>query len=179
MGWRAIYKDGTIKNEDDRNEDGNQKWGRPVDDGENGKLLLISQESNGHKIAVELVHGFIVIDYETFGVQNGSVEISGPYPPLWICDETNIGGELAHHTERFYPARDENGRKILLENGKYQNVKDDIYTPVIWRPIWFTRMTNGMPTYVIGAQTTLPKEQGGKNLKKMVNIFVDGRLGIS
>jgi len=178
MGWRAIYKDGTIKNEDDLNEEGTQKWGRPVDDGEAGKLLVIAQESNGHNVAVDLVHGYIVIDYTQLSVQNGSLELAGPFPPIWLCDETNIVGELAHHEERFYDARDEDNRRIL-QDGRFVKVKDDIYTPVIWRPIWFTRLTNGTPTYVIGAQTTLPKEQGGKNYKRMVNIFEGGRIGIT
>lgn len=169
MGWRAIYKDGSEKIEG--------VDGRPVQDGENGELLVITQEDFGHKVAIDLINGIIYLGYEDARVQNGAVEIISPKSVLWICDETNIVGDLAHIEQEFVFLRDEDGKRIL-QDGKYVKVRNDILHPLQWRPIWFTRMTNGIPTKVIGAQTTMPKEQGGKNAKKMVSIFSDGRLGI-
>jgi hypothetical protein len=177
VGWKAIYKDGTIKNEEDINEDGLPKWGRPVEDGNNGLLLCIAQEDYGHKIAVDLINGIIALEYDEIGVQNGTVELHNPKIFLWICDETNIVGELRHVKTTFPFARDEDGKKILHE-GKYVKVKNDEHIPLTWRPIWFTRYTDGVPTKIIGAQTTQPKEQDNRNAKKMVSIFIDGRLGI-
>ena len=169
MGWRAITREGEELRE--------ETHGRPVQAGEEGKLLVIAQEDYGHNIAVDLVNGIIAIDYESLSVQNGSLELVSPKTYLWICDETNIAGEFAHIEQKLEYARDEEGHKILHE-GKYVKVRNDVLTPLTWRPIWFSRVTNGVPTKVIGAQTTLPVTQNGKNVKKMVSLFVDGRIGI-
>jgi hypothetical protein len=170
MGWRAIYRDGTERVEG--------VDGRPVQDGEDGKLLVITQEDFGHKIAVDLVNGVIAIDYEEVRRdRNGDLEVVNPRMSFWICDETNIVGDLAHLSSTLVDWRDEDGRKVIRD-GRFIQVRNDTLTPLTWRPIWFTRMTNGMPTKVIGAQTTMPKEQAEKNAKKMVMLFEDGRLGI-
>lgn len=179
MGWRAIYKNGKEKNESDTNEDGTQKWGRPVEDGEKGQLAVIAQEDFGRSIAIDLINGIVALDYEHLGVQNGTVELGGDKFRFWICDETNIVGDLAHVKTSFPYAKDEDGKMIMGEDGRFVRVRFDKLIPLEWRPIWFTRMTNGVPTKVIGAQTTLPREQGGGNVKKMLSIFTDGRIGIS
>ncbi len=175
MGWIAITKDGDLFQEGDPNP---ERGGRPVAKGDEGSLAVIAQEDFGHKIAVDLYNGVIAIDYDSLGFQNGTVELSSPKTMIWICDETNIVGELAHHEELMTPYIDEDGRKRIGEDGEYVMVRSDILTPLTWRPIWFTRMTMGIPTKVIGAQTTLPADYGGKNIKKMVSIFADGRLGV-
>jgi hypothetical protein len=170
MGWRAIYKDGTERVEG--------VDGRPVQDGEEGKLLVITQEDFGHKVAVDLLKGVISVDYqEVRRDRNVDLEIVDPRMVFWICDETNIVGDLAHLNSVLVDLRDEDNRKVL-QDGKFVKVRNDILTSLTWRPIWFTRMTNGEPTKVIGAQTTMPKEQAGKNAKRMVVLFSDGRLGI-
>lgn len=176
MGWRAIYKDGHEIAEDTPDEEG-VIHGRPVQAGEEGQLLIIAQEDYGRSVAVDLVNGIIAIDYEQLNMQNGSVELHNPKFVFWICDETNIVGDLRHVKATFPYARDEDGKRILHE-GKYVRVRNDEHIPLTWRPIWFTRLTNGVPTKVIGAQTTQPKEMNNKNAKKMVSIFVDGRIGI-
>lgn len=171
MGWRALYHNGVELRE--------ETHGRPVQDGEEGKLLVIAQEDYGHTVAIDLQNGVIALDYESLGVQNGTIELNNPKMLLWICDETNIGGEIFHMTTKWDYKRDENRRKVLdPDAGKFIKEGINTFTPLLWRPIWFTRNTNGIPTKVIGAQTTLPEVHGGKNLKKMVNLFVDGRIGI-
>jgi len=172
MGWLAISKNLEKFWEDDG------VHGRPVDAGEEGKLLIIAQEDFGHKVAVHLLTGTIFLDYENIEIQNGTVDIQNDKVRFVICDETNIAGDFAELTQELVYLRDDYGRKVLLNDGRFAQVRNDILTPLLWRPIWFTRWTNGMPTKVIGAQTTLPKEQGGKNVKKMISIFADGRLGI-
>jgi hypothetical protein len=155
MGWISISKEGEILREEEH--------GRPVQAGEEGKLAVIAQEDFGHKIAIDLNNAIVAIDYETIGVQNGTVELSGSPTFLFICDDTNIGGDL------FGVVKTEPD-----ENGWYNN----IITPIIWRPIWFTRYTMGIPTKVVGAQATLPPEYGGKNVKVQIMLFEDGRIGI-
>jgi hypothetical protein len=155
MGWIAVQKSGEILREGEH--------GRPVQAGEEGNLLFIFQEDAGQKIAVDLINGVIIIGYDDWYLNNGSVELSNPVTVMHICDETNIVGYL-FHTESTEPD----------EKGDYANT----YIPLTWRPIWFTRSTAGQPTKVIGAQTTLPKEYGGRNVKKMVSIFEWGALGI-
>ena len=177
MGWRAIYKDGSFRNEDDTNEDGSQKWGRPVEDGDKGNLLAVAQEDFGHKVAVDLTNGRIAIDYSDITVQNGDLEIHDPIFMYWICDETNIVGDLKHVDTTFPYHRDEDGKRLLHE-GKFVKVRVDTFRDLEWRPIWFTRITDGVPTKCIGAQTTQPKEMGNKNAKTLVSIFIDGRIGI-
>lgn len=171
MGWRAITKEGEELRE--------ETHGRPVQAGEEGKLLVIAQEDYLHSIAVDLVNGVIAIDYDGLQVQNGTVEISNPKVFLHICDETNLVGEFRHLERKFEFARDEDGKKVLHE-GKFVKVRTDYLTPLTWRPIWFSRNISTIPAPIkcIGAQVTLPKEQGGHNVKKLISIFPDGRLGI-
>ena len=155
MGWKALYRDGHIVE-----EGGDQ--GRPVQAGEEGALALIAQEDFGHNIAVDLINGVILLEYTQLSIQNGTVEIDPKYR-LYICDETNVAGEL------FDIAKSEPDKDGWFEQKMI---------PLIWRPIWFTRYTNSVPTKVIGAQTTLPEVYGGKNVKKLISIFEDGRVGI-
>lgn len=170
MGWRAFTKDGIILNEEEH--------GRPVQAGEEGNLLAISQEDYGRTVAVDLVNGVIAIDYQRIGIQNSQLEIENPKFIFWICEETNIIGEFRHLRQEIVWARDENGKRLRDANGNGYQVRNDILTPLLWRPIWFTRFTMGQPTKVIGAQTTTPELQGSRNVKKMVSIFIDGRIGI-
>jgi len=172
MGWIAITKDYEILREDEGIH------GRPVAAGEEGNLLVIAQEDFGHNVAVDLVNGIIAIDYKSLGVQNNTIELDGGVLRFLICDETNIVGQFRHLEQKLEYLRDDNGRRIIGEDGRFQQVRTDILHPLIWRPIWFTRLTNGVPTKVIGAQVTLPRDQGGKNVKKMVSLFVDGQIGI-
>lgn len=103
------------------------------------------------------------MDYETLGYQNGTVEISGVKEYIFICDDTNIGSDL-FHLDKSEPD----------EQGWFSQTT----RPLAWRPIWFTRTTNGVPAKVIGAQTTLPEEFGGRNLKAQITLYADGRLGL-
>ena len=114
-------------------------------------------------MAVDLINGVIIVGYDDWGIQNGTVELQNPRTVFYICDETNIAGGL-FNMETSEPDKD----GWVINN----------ITPLVWRPIWFTRVTAGQPTKVIGAQTTLPKEFGGKNVKKMISIFESGSLGI-
>lgn len=156
MGWIAYNKDGTTLNETEH--------GRPVQDGEDGKLRAIVQEDFGHKVFVDLINGVIVIDYDSIDAQGGNIGMVNPQTVLYVCDETNIIGEL-----------------FSLKKGRAN--KDGWFKqrtePFVWRPIWFTRHTNGMPTKVIGLQTTLGVPYSRKNIKKMVSLFEDGRIGIA
>lgn len=170
MGWIAI----TRNNEILREEDG---IGRPVEAGNNDELLAVAQEDFGHKVLVDLINGAIILEYDTLGVQNGSIEFTGAKVIFLICEETNIVGEYKHLRQEFVDYRDEDGRKIL-QDGRYVKVRNDILTDLQWRPIWFTRVIGGIPTKIIGAQTTTPEIQGAKNVKKLISIFADGRLGI-
>lgn len=155
MGWISIDKSGNKLSEDTH--------GRPVAAGEEGSLAVIAQEDFGHKVAIDLYNGIIAIDYQELGWQNGTVELVNPKVFLYICEDTNIGSDLFSLT-KTEPDKE----------GWYS----DIVTPLTWRPIWFTRVTNGVPTKIIGAQTTLPPEFGGKNVKKQIMLFADGRIGI-
>lgn len=157
MGWEAYYKDGSTL----REEDGH---GRPVQDGNDGLLATIVQRDYGHNIAIDLSNGIIFIDFDSMELQNGVFYVVNPKSHFWITDETNTVGAM-----QFV--------RHLTEPDEQGWVEQEIYSPV-WRPIWFTRYTNGDPTKVIGAQTTLPEEQGNKNIKKMVSLFSDGRLGV-
>lgn len=186
MGWRAITREGEELTE--------EKHGRPVAAGDEGKLLVIAQEDFGHNVAVDLTSGIIFIDYESLSIQNGTLELVNDKFRFWICEETNIVGEMFHLAQEIVYARDENRRRVIHkcdedneyfrshascdDKGRFIQVRNDLLTPLLWRPIWFTRWTNGVPVKVIGAQTTLPEMQGGKNVKKMVSIFSDGRIGI-
>ena len=168
MGWIAITKKGEIIREDDN------LVGRPVDAGNNGELLIAAQEDYGHKVAVDLINGIIAIDYERLGVQNGTIELDSPKLTFAINDETNIAGDLFHIEHTYVPAK--------AEDGSDSYVRNDHVTPLTWRPIWFTRHTStpvgAFAIKVIGAQTTLPKENNEKNLKKLICLYPDGRIGI-
>lgn len=158
MGWIAIYKNLKVEREDDPGV------GRPVQAGENGELVVIAQEDFGHKVAIDLVNGVIALDYESFELKDGGLDLTNVRTFLSICEgETNIIGEYRH---RIATEPDEKGNYTIE------------YPPLLWRPIWFTRFTNGVPTKVIGAQTTTPELNGSRNVKKMIAIFADGRLGI-
>lgn len=98
MGWIAVYKNGKIDREEDPGV------GRPVQAGDNGELLCIAQEDYGHKVAVNLISGLIVIDYETLGVQNETLELTGVRTVLAICEgDTNIVAEYQHMEEILEP----------------------------------------------------------------------------
>jgi hypothetical protein len=158
MGWRAWFKDGTYQDE--------LQYARPMKEGKKGKLLAISQEDYHHNIAVDLAHGIIFIDYDVMDIQNGTIEIKAPKSILFICYETLIGADLTH-----IDASEPN------EEGWYTQTERSL----IWRPIWFTRHISTLPgpVKVIGAQTTLPTPHGKKNVKKLISLFPDGRVGIS
>lgn len=152
MGWTAFTKEGEIIREGEQ--------ARPVQAGEEGQLLAITQEDMGHRIAVDLTAGVIFFDYENIGINQGYLEVSGYKTMLYICDETTRLGGLMD--QKWSEEADESGLYLID------------YVPYTWRPIWFTRFHNGQPTWVIGAQTTID----GRNFKKMISIFVDGTLGI-
>jgi hypothetical protein len=155
MGWTAITKDHEVLSE--------ETHGRPVEAGNEGNLLFIMQEDYGHKVAVDLVNGVIIMEYDDWVIQNERVEIINPRLVFYICDETSIAGELFDIESS---EADDEGWVINTFNFSK------------WRPIWFTRVTNGDPTKVIGAQTTLPVAHGGRNIKKMVSLFSTGAVGI-
>lgn len=172
MGWTSISRTGEILSED--------KDGRPVQAGDEGQLLVIIQEDYGHKIIVDLVAGVIVIDPESWEIQD-RFYFHNAKTALWVCDDTNIVGEMAHIESTFDLKRDEQGRKIHDEQGKLVETRRDTLTPLTFRPIWFSRHYAALPVpvKVVGLQTTLPEMQGGGNYKRMVMLFPDGRLGIT
>jgi len=155
MGWIAYYRDGTSLSED--------KDGRPVQDGQDGKLAMVLQEDFGHKVGIDLINGIVYVDYQSIEYQNGTFAIDTPRFVFFVCDETNIVAELFDVTATEPDAQ-----------GWYEN----IITPIQWRPIWFTRHTNEAITKVIGLQATLPEGFGSRNVKKVISLFEDGRLGI-
>lgn len=157
MGWIAVYRNGKIEKEDDPGV------GRPVQAGENGELMAIAQEDYGNKVAIDLINGIILIGYDAITVQNGTVEVQNPKTFLRICEETNIVGDYRHRTE--------------TEPDGAGNYTID-YHSLVWRPIWFSRITNGVATKIIGTQTTTPTLQGEKNVKKLISLFSDGTVGI-
>ena len=139
-----------------------------MEQGEQGNLLVIAQEDYLHSVAVDLVNGKILLGYEELSVtEDGQVNIKNPKYIISICDETNRVHDLFHTKET----------KPDAEGNVYRT-----YTPIEWRPIWFTRNTLSplglISVKVVGAQTTLPKEFGGKNVKKLVSIFPDNTIGI-
>ncbi len=144
MGWRAINKQGEFLLE--------EKDGRPMKQGEEGNLLVIAQEDYLHSVAIDLISGRILFGYEELSVdENKQINIKNPKYVISICDETNRVSDLFNTSET---KPDADGNVIRT------------YTPIEWRPIWFTRNTlTGMGTIivkVIGAQATLPKEFGGR-----------------
>lgn len=178
MGWKAITKDGFLLAE--QNEDGSGTGlGRPVQAGQDGMLSVVAEEDFGHKVAIDLLNGIIAIDYKSIGVQNGTVELDSPLTLLNICEETSIVGDMRHLHQKFEPDLDDEKNPKVDEQGNLVYVRTDYTMPLTWRPIWFIRHIDTYGTIkVIGAQTTLPAEQGGKNIKKLISIFQDGRLGI-
>jgi hypothetical protein len=170
MGWKAVTIEGEILSED-------MPIGRPIALVEEGTIRVIMQEDFGHKVAVDLINGIIAIDYEDFSVQNKVVELHNTKLQFWICEETTIVAELRHLERRHDPVLDENGVQKLRDGNPWFE-QTDYLTSLTWRPIWFTRWTNGSPTKCIGAQTTLPELQGGRNVKKVISLFQDGRIGI-
>lgn len=161
MGWRAINKQGELLLE--------ERDGRPMVQGEQGNLLVIAQEDYLHSIAIDLVNGKILFEYEELSVdpETKEINIKNPKQILTICDETNRVFDLFHTTETKPDAKGDVFRT---------------YSPVEWRPIWFTRNTfsaaGTVIVKVIGAQATLPKEFGGHNVKKLVSLFPDNTIGI-
>jgi hypothetical protein len=156
MGWTAYHKDGSVTNEGEH--------GRPVQAGEEGQLRGIVQEDFGHKVYIDLIGGAIVLDYEALDVQGGNIAVVNPAMVLYVCDETNIVGDL-FKLRKTRPNKD----------GDYKQVVE----PFVWRPIWFTRVTNGtILTKIVGLQTTLGVPYKRKNIKKMISLFEDGRVGI-
>lgn len=163
MGWFAIYKDTlqVVKEED--------SVSRPMEDGQDGKLLAIGQSDYGHNVLVDLMRGIFLIDFEEIkGLDTGTPQVVGAKTYLNICDETNIGADL-QELVRTEPDAE----------GNYQEAYKDLQ----WRPIWFTRHVlspvGEILVKCIGAQTTLPEEFGGKNLKSYISLFPDARIGIT
>lgn len=155
MGWIAYHKDGTITQE--------EKDGRPVKAGEEGNLKLIVQEDFGHRVVIDLINGVIILDCDEVTVQNETIEIANPKSILYVCDETNIVGDLFD---------------LVNSEPDEEGWFSQTIVPINWRPIWFTRVTNGIPAKIVGMQATLPEVYGGKNVKKLITLFYDGRIGI-
>jgi hypothetical protein len=166
MGWLAITRKNEIIREGDGITESNPGGGRPVDAGNNNELIVVGAEEYGHKVAIDLVNGVVALDFDSIGVQNGTIELTNARFIFSICEETNIVGEFKH--------------RRTSKPDKAGNYTID-YEPLIFRPIWFNRMISTLPgpVIVIGAQVTTPKEQGRRNIKKMVSLFPDGRVGIS
>ena len=164
-GWVAITRAGEFLRE--YNEDGSGSgMGRPVEAGNNNELRVIATSAYGHSVAVDLDKGLIALDYTRLGLQNGTVEIENVKSFLYICEETAIIGDLQH---RYTTEPDEVGTYLIT------------WEDLIWRPIWFNRHISTVNGQVIciGAQTTTPEDQGKRNVKKLVSLFPDGRVGIS
>lgn len=166
MGWVAITQDYKLLQEEDGITEFNPGGGRPVAMGNKNKLRVVGASAYGHSVAVDLLNGVIALDYTRIGVQNETIELENVKNFIAICDETAIVGEMK---KRKATIPDEDGNYYMT------------YTDLIWRPIWFNRMISTLPgpVVVIGAQTTLPKDQGGRRIKKLVSLFPDGRIGIS
>jgi len=111
-----------------------------------------------------LLNGVVIIGYDAWNIQNGTVEIQNPRTVLYLCEETNVVGELMNIEPSEADAK-----------GDYVNT----FIPLQFRPIWFTRVTAGVPAKIIGLQTTTPEEYGGRNVKMLISLFSDGRMGIS
>lgn len=155
MGWIAYHKDGTITREGEH--------ARPVKEGEEGLLRAIAQEDFHHKVFIDLINGVIVIEYDEIDAQGGNIGVSNPGVILNVCEETSIVGELTKV------------KKTRPNKEGWFNYKQE---PYIWRPIWFTRHTPINITKVVGLQTTLGQPYKRKNIKKLVSLFDDGRIGI-
>lgn len=156
MGWTAYHKDGTVLNEGEH--------GRPVQAGEEGQLRFIVQEDYGHKIGLDLVNGVIIVDYDSLDLQGGGIAVENPKIVLYVCDETSVVGELF---------------KVYKTKPNKEGWFKQTQIPFIWRPIWFTRHINNDTVKVVGLQTTLGTPYKRKNIKKLISLFSDGRIGIS
>lgn len=165
MGWKAINRNLEILSE--YNEDGTGTGlGRPVDAGNNGELIGIAEESYGRSVYVDLTNGILVTNFQRLSIQDDHVSLENAKEVLYICDETSIAGEFFHME--------------TTEPDKEGNIYNS-FTPLTWRPIWFMRHISTLPgpIQVIGAQTTLPESQGGRNVQKIISLYPDGRMGIS
>ena len=159
MGWISYHKDGTILSEGAND-------GRPVAAGEEGNLRMIVQEDYGHKVAIDLINGVIVIDYDQIDAQGGNIAVTNPKTVLYVCDETSIVGQL---------------EKIRKTRPNKEGWFDHIKERFVWRPIWFSRhfsMASDQPVKVVGLQTTLGAPYKRRNVKKMISLFPDGGIGI-
>lgn len=140
-----------------------------MEQGEKGNLAIIAQEDYLHSVAVDLIAGRIIFGYEELSVdpETKEINIKNPKYVMSICDETNRVHDL-FWTDESKP--DKKG-DVFRE-----------YRPIEWRPIWFSRTTMSavgtIVVKVIGAQTTLPPEFGGKNVKKLISLFPDNTIGI-
>jgi hypothetical protein len=155
MGWIAVTKEYQVLREGEH--------GRPVEAGNEGNLLFIMQEDYGHRVAIDLINGTIIVGYDDWIVENNDVQIVNPGFVFRICNETSIVGEI---------------KELIKGEPDAEGWYTQELIDLVWRPIWFTRVTNGDPTKVIGAQTTLPELDGGNNVKKMVSLFSTGAIGI-
>jgi len=166
MGWLAITSQYKLLKEEDGITEENPGGGRPVDAGNNGELLAVGAQEYGHSVLIDLVDGVITIDFDSIGIQNGTIEVSNPRFVFSICEETSIVGEYKH---RKTTKPDKTGNYTI------------IYDPMVFRPIWFNRIISTLPgaVVVVGAQTTTPSAQGRRNIKKIVSLFPDGRVGLS
>lgn len=158
MGWIAYHKDGTVTQE--------THDGRPVKEGEEGKLSFIIQEDYGHKIGIDLINGVIIIDFEGLEIQNGGVYITNPKAVLYVADETSVIAEL---------------QKVKKTKPNKEGWFEYKHEPFQWRPIWFSRnfaMAAESAVKVVGLQTTLGAPYKRRNIKKMVSLLPDGRIAI-
>lgn len=166
MGWIAITRENKILREEDGITENNPGGGRPVEAGNNNELIAIGIKEYGHSVAIDLVNGVVAIGWDDMSVQNGTVELHNIKFMFTICEETNIVGEFKH---RKTTKPDKKGDYLIT------------YSDMIFRPIWFMRHISTLPApvHVIGVQTTTPREQGKRNIKKVISLFPDGRIGIS
>lgn len=176
MGWIALYHDGTIKR-----EEANEPSGRPMYDDD--KIRAIAQIDYLNSVAVDLRDGIIYFGFETMTLQDGVLEFDRIIGVLQICEETTIIGDLKHIRSELEPQFNEDGTpKMNTADGTQVQLKTDYETPIQWRPIWFSRVImsplGNVIVKVIGCQTTTPEVYGGRNIKKLISLFPDGRVGI-
>lgn len=168
MGWKCFYRDTLeMKEEGQMNPEG-----RPMKDGQAGKLLCIAQEDYHHKIAVDLDRGLFIIDYDEIFVNDDKIlEVKGAKAYINICEETSIVGDL---------------QDLIQGQPDEEGWFEQHFEPLKWRPIWFYRHiivpSGEIIVPCIGAQTTLPAlystTKRRKNIKKYISLFPDGRMGI-
>lgn len=177
MGWIALYHDGTIKR-----EEANESSGRPMQDGFDGKIRAIAQIDYNNSVAIDLRDGIIYFGFETMEMENGSIKFDRIIGVLHICEETTIVGDLVDLHSVLEPQFNEDGTpKLNSHDGTQVQFRTDYTQKLDWRPIWFTRVSiseQSSMVKVIGCQTTTPENFGGRNIKKLVSLFEDGRVGI-